>query len=1513
MCRSIRFDRRFDVGCLLTVLVMSLGACSSGKTGKDVFHDADVATDSGAAEAIVFPEVRTSDLQDGGGTDGPVLDTHGEIPGPACAPGEGCFLDKCTENKQCQSGWCVEHLGEGVCSQVCQDECPDGWSCKQVAGTDPDVVFICVSKFANLCRPCSSGADCKSVGGMDDVCVDYGSDGDFCGGACEENDDCPWGFSCKDGKTVEGAGAKQCVADTGTCPCTAKSVALAATTSCEVENEYGKCSGTRLCAAEGLTICSALQPAQETCDGIDDDCDGDVDEPALEQGKLIELCDDDNDCTEDSCTGDEGCKNAVLESGSCDDDNPCSVADHCVQGTCVGTPVDCDDQDPCTDNICTETGGCEFPPNNDPCDDENPCTLADQCADGKCQGTSMPCECQVDGDCGVLEDGDLCNGTLVCDTGTLPYKCVVDPATAVVCPEPDGENAFCLQGACDPGTGECTFVPNHEGFLCDNGNACTVNDKCTAGACAGGVAVNCSDGSPCTDDSCAPESGCSHEPSTAPCTDGDACTVGDHCAEGLCLAGEKDDCDDGNPCTSDTCDAVAGCVYSLVDGACDDGDACTTGDHCAQGKCIPLDVTECGDGNPCTDDSCTPESGCVYALNAAPCDDGNTCTTGDKCSKGLCKGVGTICNDNNPCTDDSCGPDGGCLFVPNSMPCEDGNACTTGDQCVGGACSGTGMIDCDDGEGCTKDWCLPVGGCQHMALDVACTDSNACTQGDQCAAGKCVPGQPVQCDDGNPCTLDLCDVIAGCAHAAVGGACDDGNPCTLSDACMDGKCVAGAMFDCDDGNPCTQDQCDPSGKCQHNPVLGLCNDGNACTSGDTCQAGKCVGTGVDCDDGNPCTDDLCNNPAIGCYHTLNTAPCNDGNQCTTGDVCAKGICAGLAVGCDDGNVCTTDTCVPAAGCKHSSNLLPCDDNNKCTTSDACSGGKCMGGPALSCNDGNVCTTDGCDPVKGCTYSANALFCDDGNKCTENDKCSVGKCTGTAVKCNDGNECTADACAGALGCQYSPVQNGVGCGGKPGWTCVGGKCGCTPVCEGKTCGPDGCGSVCGLCANGSSCNGQGKCVPYVVWSGAYGNEWSTSNYAGGLAVDSASNVYLVGEFFGGPIDLGGGPLKNSGGRDVCVLKVTGDGTHVWSRSFGSSKYDYVRGVAADGQGNSYVTGGYTGAGTIDFGGAKITNNDFGWNNTYLAKLDPGGEFVWAKGFGGTSNMATSIAMDPAGNVLIAGGYFGNTDFGGGPLPFNGPQQDFFLAQFSSAGGFQRAYGFGSEGNDAATSVVVDVTGNIYLMGIFGGATLDLGGNVITNAAAGKHDGFIAKFDPQMNLLWSKAFGGTGYEFPDKIAVTSDGDIVLVGTFSSKTLSFGPYELTNTSSGDYEDCFVVRLDSEGHYEWARQYGGPGSDACEDVAVDASGNAYLAGSLSAFQMDLGGGPLANSGVFSLKLDPQGAHLWSAAFGGGGLHVRINLGLQGEVFLGGSFGSGLVFGDKLLVAPGADSRGMFLARLAE
>ena len=259
-------------------------------------------------------------------------------------------------------------------------------------------------------------------------------------------------------------------------------------------------------------------------------------------------------------------------------------------------------------------------------------------------------------------------------------------------------------------------------------------------------------------------------------------------------------CEDGNPCTDDSCDPGSGaCVVAPNALACDDGDACTAGDMCAGGLCVGVDSSAlaCDDGDACTDDGCDPGSGCWHATNTAACDDGDACTLADQCQGGQCvAGQAKVCADGEPCTADGCDPQtGACLFEPLAGPCDDGDACTLNDACQDGSCLAGEVKACFDGLPCTTDGCdHQTGACMFEPFDGPCDDSDACTDMDHCVDGACqgVPLPLGACDDGNPCTDDACDPVTGCRSLPNDGPCDDEDPCTES-ACVDGACVTTAV------------------------------------------------------------------------------------------------------------------------------------------------------------------------------------------------------------------------------------------------------------------------------------------------------------------------------------------------------------------------------------------------------------------------------------------------------------------------------------------------------------------------------------------------------------------------------------------------------------------------------------------------------------------------------------------------------------------------------------------------
>lgn len=423
----------------------------------------------------------------------------------------------CQTDGECGAGLCADSAASATgkaCGLFFAGTCPSGYVVSASAKGK-----TCVPESPKLCNPCAADSDCLSTGG-DGLCVGGGVFGRFCGIACPSTG-CPTGYKCVSTQGTSGITAKQCVPISGTCNCSAAAVGLQLATPCPFTNAFGTCVGKRTCAAAGLTDCIGQVPQPEACNGKDDNCNGLTDEG--------QLCDDFNPCSNDGCKPPGVCTHSKFADGKpCNDDTPCTVNDHCINGYCGGQLLNCASDNPCV------KGTCE-----------------------------------------------------------LSIGCVKVPVTGPI----------------------------------DDGDPCTVGEKCQGEAFVAGKALTCNDKNPCTQDSCVKGKGCLFVdlPSGATCSDANPCTVGDQCSDGACLPGPATSCDDGNVCTKDSCDKKFGCVQKSTWQPCDDGNSCTVGDKCDyDGACLPSDVTTCDDNKPCTQDWCDPAKGCQFVAlpSGSSCSDG---------------------------------------------------------------------------------------------------------------------------------------------------------------------------------------------------------------------------------------------------------------------------------------------------------------------------------------------------------------------------------------------------------------------------------------------------------------------------------------------------------------------------------------------------------------------------------------------------------------------------------------------------------------------------------------------------------------------------------------------------------------------------------------------------------------------------------------------------------------------------------------------------------------------------
>ena len=331
--------------------------------------------------------------------------------------------------------------------------------------------------------------------------VDASSDVDF-GGPCLTDDDCLDIFAvleCEMAVCAQPYGICVLTTRPSGSPCSDGLICTGPDTCVE----GGVCEGPALICDDGHSCtddvcdeeqlgCVHISNTGAFCDDGDACTDGDSCQKGVCEGEIIEeccqwdpQCNDANPCTEDTCQANR-CVNTFTQV-PCDDADPCTYRDYCDgAGGCVGTPLPCDDGNACTVDGCDpETGTCATWPAQDgsACDDWNPCTSLDVCQEGVCVGGQSECQCTSDGDCAVLEDGDLCNGTLRC----MGNSCVLDPNTAVTC-NTTGDT-LCQFTVCDPATGQCVPQAAEDGRVCDDQNPCSDPDLCRAGLCVGDPAA----------------------------------------------------------------------------------------------------------------------------------------------------------------------------------------------------------------------------------------------------------------------------------------------------------------------------------------------------------------------------------------------------------------------------------------------------------------------------------------------------------------------------------------------------------------------------------------------------------------------------------------------------------------------------------------------------------------------------------------------------------------------------------------------------------------------------------------------------------------------------------------------------------------------------------------------------------------------------------------------------------------------------------------------------------------
>jgi hypothetical protein len=989
-------------------------------------------TSPGGSDAASADVPAPLDLGGGGGPDDTTAPPE-EVP---CAT-PGGFLCACQAQSDCLEGLCVEGPDGGVCTRPCVDACPEGFDCRMTAFGGSDPITACLPRHARLCRPCRADFDCQSpLDAVPSACVPASdpSEGLFCATSCRDLP-CPEGYACQDVTSAEGASARLCVPETGLCECRPSWETLGFLTTCSGASESGTCGGTRTCGPDGLTACNARTASPEVCNALDDDCDGvtdDVESVPCRVENAFGACSGLTRCEGDAsvcdgptpslerCNGvDDNCDGAIDERH---DDCPAAAcvevegafvataASTCVDGGCVyATPTPCglftcdaggDGGDACAttctgDATCVEAAHCDLAARLCVADvvDGGVCREGRECASGHCQNGF----CCSGGDCCAQPTdcpaqytvGARCDDPASCQGTRREPRCV---ASVCLASEPIADDGACsaevqaldcsplvprfCSGAAIQTPPACpdgcrTEADCVRGFFCDasapgqlgvcapkrpNGAGCTAERECQSGWCENGFC--CADG-----DCCATASDCPDtwsDPAT--CLDPQGCQgerVDARCLDNRCASAVVADdsrCDaateafDCGPFPAVYCSGAATQQSPRCTWSCTSDAGCDAGFYCNSGSCIPklADGSVCAAANACQSNHCNnglccrggsccnrPDD-CPASFSSAPvCDVPQTCQGTAKdatCSNHVCGSAVGVPND-TACTAQVVAS--GCDAYPD-LRCN-GQKTQTAPLCATGCASNA---DCD-----LNGWCQ-AGQCRPRLVD-----GSPCTDRGQCQSGHCQNG--FCCASG-----DCCATSANCPVALYGSAstCTSATSCQgdkLTPACTNSQCGVGPRVGDDAGcagleanncgyfasvfcsaassqtapacaNNCTTSaQCDAGANCTGGVCVPNAGAGGACTSNTQCDAGLTCVDGV-------CCNSTCTGLCQACNRTGSLGLCGPvGSGLDPGGECGAVSCTGYYFGFE-GSTCfnraavsaETSACNGASACQTASDVCP---------------------------------------------------------------------------------------------------------------------------------------------------------------------------------------------------------------------------------------------------------------------------------------------------------------------------------------------------------------------------------------------------------------------------------------------------------------------------------------------------------------------------------------------------------------------------------------------------------------
>jgi hypothetical protein len=281
-------------------------------------------------------------------------------------------------------------------------------------------------------------------------------------------------------------------------------------------------------------------------------------------------------------------------------------------------------------------------------------------------------------------------------------------------------------------------------------------------------------------------------------------------------------------------------------------------------------------------------------------------------------------------------------------------------------------------------------------------------------------------------------------------------------------------------------------------------------------------------------------------------------------------------------------------------------------------------------------------------------------------------------------------------------------------------------------------------------------------------------------------------------------------DICLIRLNESGDTVWTRTYGGNSHDMGYSISRTPDGAYIITGE-----SPFFGG--------GSTNLFVLKVNLSGDIIWHKTYGGNgSEGGHSIVALPDGNFIISGI---TSSYGG--------HSNIYFLKINQSGDTLWCKVLGNEKDNFDFAAVSEINNEFYIAGsLFRSTPYGLSNDI-----------FIFKTNSDGDTVFTKYFGGTGYEKGYSVVATPDGGCIVAG-------------LTQSYGAGKNDIYLIRVDSLGNPTWIKTYGNEGDDRALSIITATDGNYIVAGYTESYAG-------ADKDFLLMKIDVDGNPIWIRSIG--------------------------------------------------